>query len=136
VGWVTHVGMLRMYRRTPRTSLRSHSTCHSLFRVVHSYKKSHLASSVSRDRVINAPCDPSAPRFLAAHPGSIFVAFFLGPLFRGSFRDFGSRATFFIVINIIIVTSYRHRIIQICYHHVMKSAKLANTRKMVKNDRF
>jgi hypothetical protein len=39
VGWVSHVSMLRMRLRTPRTSLRSHSTCHSPVRVVVFFKK-------------------------------------------------------------------------------------------------
>jgi hypothetical protein len=55
--------------------------------------KVHRASSASRDRVINAPCDPSAPRPLAARAGLHFC-FFLRILLRVDFRQFlTSRAT-------------------------------------------
>jgi hypothetical protein len=83
----THVSMLRICRRTLRTSLRSHSACHSLLLIFFFFVKGHQASSASRDRVINAPCDPSAPRPLAARAGLHFCHFFR-PLLRVDFSSF------------------------------------------------
>jgi hypothetical protein len=45
--------------------------------------------SASRGRVINAPCDPSAPRVLAARSGLHFLIFFYG-LVKGRFSSFFS----------------------------------------------
>jgi hypothetical protein len=58
----------------------------------------------SRDRVINAPCDPSAPRFLAARAGLHFVGF-LRVLLRVDFSPFFGLSNNFFAIYIIIDTS-------------------------------
>jgi hypothetical protein len=122
-------------RRTPRTSLRSHSPCHShagccFFFVL----KKDIGKFCSRDRVINAPCDSSAPRFLAARAELHFQSF-LRFLLRVIFRQFFSLST---TLSSSPSSSTRryHLIIKICCQYVMKSSKLVNTQKMVKNGCF
>jgi hypothetical protein len=95
------VSMLRMCRRTPRTSLRSHSTC--IPRSLRFFLEGHRRPS-SRDRVINAPCVSSAPRFLAARAGLHFVRFYW-VLLRVVFSSFFDLLNNFFVIYIITNTS-------------------------------
>jgi hypothetical protein len=64
-----------------------------------------------------------------------FWSFFLGFTESRFFVIFCLSSNFF-VISIIINESLGHSIIKICCQHVMKSSKLVNTRKMVKNGRF
>jgi hypothetical protein len=76
VGYVTHVRYAAHVRRTPRTSLRSHSTCLFPSESFFFYFCSKISQLLpSRDRVINAPCDPSAPRFSPPVPAP-FLTFF------------------------------------------------------------
>jgi hypothetical protein len=114
-----------MCQRTPRTSLRLHSTCHSRVGWFFFKKKRALASSTSRDRVINAPCDPSAPRVLAARTGLHFYVF-LGLVEGRFFVIFlTSRITFFVIYIIIntSLTSYHHQKLLSTRHETVKTCQ-------------
>jgi hypothetical protein len=80
VGWVTHVKYAAHASENA-----SHVATLALdvpfpglmfFFFYYLYLTWYRASPASRDRVINAPCDPSAPRFLAARAGLHFGHFF------------------------------------------------------------
>jgi hypothetical protein len=96
--------------------------------------KKDIGKFCSLDRVINAPCDSSAPRFLAARAELHFQSF-LRFLLRVIFRQFFSLST---TLSSSPSSSTRryHLIIKICCQYVMKSSKLVNTQKMVKNGCF
>jgi hypothetical protein len=130
VWWVPHVSMLRMWRG--RLAHRYARTRRAIPMFSFHYT---IVSSASRDRAINSPCDSSAPRFLAARAGLRFGRFLIGFFWGSFFVIFGLSFNFF-VINIIInpsLTSSHH---QNLLSAVMKSSKLVNTRKMVKNSCF
>jgi hypothetical protein len=82
-----------------------------------------LARSSSRDRVINAPCDPSAPRFLAARVGLNFCGFYR-VLLRVDFSHFFCPSNNFFVICIIIdtsLTSSHHQNLISTHHEIIKT---------------
>jgi hypothetical protein len=121
-----------MCLRTPRTSLRSHSTCHSYVIVVFFFFfffEEHRASPSSRDRVINAPCDPSAPRFLTARTGLHFGVFYR-VLLRVVFRHFFDLSSTFFHHqrhHHTSFTSYHHHNLLSAHHEIIK------TRQRTKN---
>jgi hypothetical protein len=114
--------MLRMSRRTPRTSLRSHSTCHSQLNFVFFFLLRMSSKFCSRDRVINAPCVFRSAVSRRPCRAPFFIIFRV--LLRVDFLSFLSSRTTFFVIYIIIntsLTSSHHQNLLSPHHEIVKT---------------